>query len=53
MYYLHDVQKVVVDLRLVAELELDLVQVGQSILNLTDTNDYNFMAVVLKNNMVI
>ena len=32
--YLHNVQEVVVDLGLVAELELDLVQVGQSVLHL-------------------
>ena len=49
MYYLHDIEKVVVDLRLVAELELDLVQVGQSILNLTHTNDYNLTVVLTDN----
>ena len=31
---LHDIQKVVVDLRLVPELELDLVQIGQGVLDL-------------------
>ena len=32
--HLHDVQKVIVDLRLVAELELDLVEVGERVLHL-------------------
>ena len=32
--YLHDVEEVVVDLRPVVELVLDLVQVGQGVLNL-------------------
>ena len=32
--YLHNIKEVVVDLRLVSELELHLVQVGQSVLNL-------------------
>ena len=31
---LHDIQEVVVDLRLVPELELDLVQIGQGVLDL-------------------